>query len=114
MSRASCFTCRSMTSVDQSSVSSSSPSSCDEHGVADGGEGVPQLVGEHREELVLAAVGLLQPLGLVAELLLGLHPLDAVRGLTGEQVEQSQVPLRRASRGPCSASRACRRVGPSG
>ena len=37
-------------------------------GVADGGQRVPQLVGEHRQELVLAAVGL-QPLGLDALLL---------------------------------------------
>ena len=34
--------------------------SCDEHGVADGGERVSELVGEHREELVLAAVRLAQ------------------------------------------------------
>ena len=43
-------------------------------GVVDGRQRVPQLVGEHRQELVLAAVGL-QPLGL-DELLLGDVPAD--------------------------------------
>src|SRR5262249_42746779 len=32
----------------------------DLHGVADGGQGVAQLVGEHGEEVVLAAVGVLE------------------------------------------------------
>ena len=42
--------------------SSASPSLQDVQGVADRGQRVAELVGEHRQELVLAAVGLLQAL----------------------------------------------------
>ena len=62
-------------------------------GVADGGEGIPQLVGEHREEFVLAAVGL--PAGLlrpelgrpVAE------DLDEARSCPGIVLERAHDPV---------------------
>ena len=78
MSRERCLTCRAMTSCDHSRCSSDPlrRASCD--GVGDGGERVPQLVGEHGEELVLAPVGLLEPLGLMPELVLHPFPLGEV------------------------------------
>ena len=54
-------------------------------GVADGGERVPQLVGEHRQELVLAAVGLLQ---LVRPLLEGLLELPLL-GLVADDFQEA-------------------------
>ena len=54
-------------------------------GVADGGQRVPQLVGEHRQELVLAAVGLLQ---LVRPLLEGLLKLPLL-GLVADDFQEA-------------------------
>ena len=56
MSRVRCFICRVMTSIDQSICSLRPAPGGHADGVADGGERVPQLVGEHGEELVLALV----------------------------------------------------------
>ena len=73
MSRARCLTCRSMTSIAHSRSllrRRQLARTCD--GVADRRERVAQLVGEHRQELVLPPVGL-------PERLLGSLPVGDVR-----------------------------------
>ena len=62
ISRARCLHWRAMTSLPHSSSSTPVRPPGELHGVADGGERVAELVGEHREELVLAAVRFFQGL----------------------------------------------------
>ena len=62
-----CVTWRSMTSLAPGERLAAPVRAQQLHGVADGGQRVAQLVGQHRQELVLAPVGLAQRLfGLLA------------------------------------------------
>ena len=63
----------------------------DLNGVPDRRQRIAQLVREHRDEFVLATVGLAQRLG-------RLLALDEIRRLSREDVQQSQVALRRLMR----------------
>ncbi len=71
-------------------------------GVADWGQGVAQLVGQHRQELVLAAVGLGKFVGPAAEFFLHPATLGGVAHDLGETAEMSGVVLdrRNDARGP--------------
>ena len=65
----------------------------------DGAEGGADLVADVGQELVLGPVRRLGRLLGLPQRLLGLRPLDPVRGLAGQQVEDVQVPVRGSSRG---------------
>ena len=89
-SRARCRTCRSTTSrglLDLGPLDAGQAE--DVQGVADRGQRVAQLVGEHRQELVLAAVGL-------ADLAVEPGVLDELGGLAGVELDQAGLAVGRA------------------
>ena len=89
-SRARCRTCRSAIVARLLGLGRSTPSEAEQvQGVQDRRQGVAQLVREHRQELVLAAVGL-------ADLAVEPRVVDELGGLAGVELDQAGLAVGRA------------------